>query len=186
MLDRSPAFSFLVADRELICPECGNTFTGWHKRKYCSLRCAVDSRILILGDDECWPWKGGVFQKDGYGRVAFLEIEDGAHRIAYMEHVGPIPDGLVVRHSCDNPICCNYKTHLLLGTPKDNKTDSIVRGRDCRGERHHSAKLNPSVVVRIRTLHSEGRSFASLAMEFGCSDVSIQRLVVRRTWRGVA
>src|SRR6267142_4291480 len=103
---------------DLTCPWCKSTFPSVRNAgKYCSQKCSVDSRIDVRGPDECWPWTGGIFLKDGYGRVSFKingkNKSWDAHRAAYEVHVGAVPQGLVVRHTCDNPICCNYKNHLM-------------------------------------------------------------------------
>jgi len=88
-------------------------------------------RIDTSGD--CWLWTGGTF-KNGYGMVAMGRKPDGravngyAHRIAYGLINGPIPDGLVVRHRCDNPPCCN-PDHLLIGTQAENIADAQRQGR---------------------------------------------------------
>lgn len=50
------------------------------------------------------------------------------HKVVWEVHFGPVPKGLVVRHSCDNPPCCN-PDHLLIGTQQDNVNDMIERGR---------------------------------------------------------
>lgn len=79
--------------------------------------------------DECWEWTGGTDDK-GYGTIN----EGGcgrplkASRVAWVIKFGPIPDGLFVLHSCDNPPCVNWH-HLFLGTPLDNTTDMINKGR---------------------------------------------------------
>ena len=54
-----------------------------------------------------------------------------AHRFIYETLIGPIPEGKVVRHSCDNRACINPE-HLLLGTSYDNSQDMVSRNRQAR------------------------------------------------------
>lgn len=50
----------------------------------------------------CWQWLG-FHDKDGYGRLKDSRgIFTGAHRVAYEELIGPIPDGLQPDHLCRN------------------------------------------------------------------------------------
>ena len=79
------------------------------------------------GDEECWPWDG-VVDHNGYGRVVFMTSVYKAHRVSYEMANGPIPDGLLVRHKCDNPNCVN-PNHLEVGTHADNMADAVKRGR---------------------------------------------------------
>ncbi len=51
-----------------------------------------------------------------------------AHRASWQISFGPIPDGLQVLHTCDNPPCCN-PAHLFLGTQLDNIYDMCAKGR---------------------------------------------------------
>jgi hypothetical protein len=172
-------------DRNLKCSHCGKSYVGFHRRKFCSLECCLDSGIEVRGPNECWPWKKGAYS-DGYGKVSFERETFQTHRLAYRLKVGPIPNGMVVMHSCDNPVCANYKNHLSIGTPADNTRDASNKFRLSSGERHHSAKLTPEIVKQIRRRARAGESYSSLAKEFGCSDVSLQRAAVGRTWRTVA
>lgn len=77
----------------------------------------------------CIEWTRGR-SAFGYGR---FRDYDGqiiyAHRFVYETANGPIPEGMYVMHSCDNPPCCN-EDHLSVGTPTDNARDRDVKGRN--------------------------------------------------------
>ncbi len=75
---------------------------------------------------ECWPRK--VSPGGAYGRVIVNGIVTRAHRYSWTIHKGPIPDGMYVLHTCDNPACVN-PAHLWLGTQQDNVDDMVAKGR---------------------------------------------------------
>src|SRR4051812_8852249 len=51
--------------------------------------------------DECWFWQGTIIS--GYGAFKYRRKMYKAHRVSYEIHHGPIPDGMCVCHTCDNP-----------------------------------------------------------------------------------
>ena len=143
----------------------------------------VDKR----GPDECWPWTastvgGGYGQIGRGGRGGGNEI---AHRLSWMIANGPIPEGLYILHSCDNPICVN-PAHLSPGTQKRNLDDMAAKGRanriGARGERGGLAKLTWPKVEKIRSKYKEGARQVDLAKEFGVSQATISEIVRRKTW----
>jgi hypothetical protein len=75
----------------------------------------------------CWHFTGWL-DKDGYGVLIAHRRHQRAHRVAWALTHGPIPDGLLVLHTCDRPGCCNPR-HLYLGTQADNMADMIDRDR---------------------------------------------------------
>jgi hypothetical protein len=73
--------------------------------------------------DSCWLWTGWQSEY-GYGK---FQRDDGAkvmaHRFAYEEVKGPIPEGLVLDHLCRVQTCVNPE-HLEPVTNAEN----ILRG----------------------------------------------------------
>ena len=68
----------------------------------------------------CWLWTGK--KREGYGegnwRINGKRIHE-AHRVAYLLLVGPIPDGMVLDHVCNNRSCVNPE-HLQPKTSQEN------------------------------------------------------------------
>lgn len=90
----------------------------------------VTQQCLRFGstdDSQCWPMPNNK----GYGMVRVDGRLDTAHRVAYSITKGEIPEGLVVRHDCDNPPCFN-PAHLFVGTHQDNVDDKEKKGRGVR------------------------------------------------------
>ena len=78
--------------------------------------------------DGCWEWNATRNHR-GYGKFRDTpHSEVGSHRFSYVLHYGPIPEGMEVMHSCDNPPCVN-PDHLSLGTSKDNAEDRTAKRR---------------------------------------------------------
>ena len=85
-------------------------------------------RVNIEELKDCWVWTGA---RDASGYGSFHMCARGqvpAHRAAWEFNFGPIPPGLLVCHTCDNPPCVN-PAHLFLGTYSDNMQDCISKGR---------------------------------------------------------
>lgn len=104
----------------------------------------------------CREWLGGRYP-NGYGKFWLDGRSVLAHRYSFELAHGPLSEGQIVRHSCDNPPCCE-QSHLLRGTHLDNSRDCIERGRrrppeeyrpknPSVGDRHHS-RLRPETVNR--------------------------------------
>jgi hypothetical protein len=131
----------------------------------------------------CWEWFL-MQDEDGYGVIRVDGRNRRAHRVAHEVFKGPIPDGQLVRHSCDNPPCIN-PAHLLTGTQQDNSDDKMERGRYrcASGEEHGHTTLTEEQVVSIRLLLSQRESGTSLADRFGVSRGTISNIKLGKTWK---
>lgn len=133
------------------CAQCGKEFYCFasvdvggsqRERKHCSRKCMGDAyrgtpedfwaKVDTRGPDECWQWKSARFKKKnkqmGYGRHAGSGPFTYAHRCAWIFTFGPIPDGKLIMHKCDNVLCCN-PSHLQVGTDRENIADMKAKGR---------------------------------------------------------
>lgn len=99
-------------------------------------------RITITG--ECWNWDNAGSRTARYGTVRHEGRVMGAHRAMHLLVLGPIAEGAVVRHTCDNTACVN-PAHLILGTQSDNIFDAVARGRhrSANGEKTHCKRGHP-------------------------------------------
>lgn len=132
------------------------------------------------GPDECWPWTGAKRQ-NGYGHKGWRGKQYLAHRWMYERRVGPIPEGMVVCHACDNKWCVN-PAHLFVGTQKDNVRDMYAKNRqaDRKGEKCGTSKLTEKEVLEIRAA-SDAKNVA-LAKQYGVSASLISQIRNRKTW----
>lgn len=138
------------------------------------------------GPDECWPWTAAT-RGDGYGVLNERGKTTVAHRRAFALASGPIPAGLCVCHSCDNPPCCN-PTHLWLGTIADNNRDMFEKGRrpPAVGVRNARSKLTPEVVREIRRTYTGAPGERkALCAKLGVHKNTLQAIFTRATWKGV-
>ncbi len=184
------------------CETCGRTFTAYPSRagRFCSRRCTGAFALTVSiasrrdsgperfwskvdrgGADECWDWLGRR-SAGRYGAVTWHGRETKAHRVAWeMANGRPVPSGLVVRHDCDNTICCN-PAHLSVGTQADNMADAVMRGRISHlGNR----TLTEAIVRDARRRHAAGESAHVMAAEYGVTVSGLRKAIYRSSWQHV-
>lgn len=100
-------------------------------------RTHLEQRLRAIGwtitSSGCWEWNGkktGRTPETSYG----VFDEKRAHRVMYEHFVERIPEGMQLRHKCDNPPCVN-PDHLIPGTAADNSRDMVERRRHWRHDR---------------------------------------------------
>lgn len=142
----------------------------------------VSSRLWSKVDegsaDECWEFEGAI-NSSGYGSLLLIDSVRNAHRIAYCvanDCLEDIDDIKVIRHTCDNPSCCN-PNHLLSGDRKLNTQDMLERGRGAM------QKLSVSDVREIRDrFENEDITQKELAQDYECGKSNICYVVNNETF----
>lgn len=118
-------------------------------------------------EEGCWEWKmfkrrsqrGGFYGATsdpvlGSGRA------EGAHRVAYRNLVGPIPEGYEVDHLCVNSLCCN-PDHLEAVTPAENKRRTHERGRAANQNTNKETCPTHGTAYDMESKRGDGRTFRS-------------------------
>jgi hypothetical protein len=144
-------------------------------------------------------WTDAPKRRGGYGRLLVAARALAAHRVSWLLHHGPIPEGLGVLHRCDNPACCN-PAHLFLGTNADNTRDAQAKGRLASGSRHawrrqperHPMRVRPELkklkeedVRAMRGLRRRGMTYTQIAERFAANARTVQAAVRGISWRWV-
>lgn len=96
------------------------------------------SKVTSAPADECWLWRPALNSR-GYGVFSFsvncVTTREMAHRFAYRNLIGEIPDGLILDHECRVHACVN-PWHLDPVTYAVN----VHRGKAMQNGQHNRDK----------------------------------------------
>ena len=104
--------------------------------------------------------------------------------LEYEEKYGNIPKGMVIRHKCDHPYCCNIE-HLEAGTQLDNVRDMIQRGRDVyhvskiRGTKIGISKLTEQ---QVKEIYLSKLGYRKLSKIYNVSVTNIYYIKRKKRW----
>ncbi len=107
-------------------------------------RCSFTDEQRFLAkvryQNDCWIWTAARGGWDGqYGWFSYDGRPVLAHRWAYEHWIGPIPDGSVIDHLCENTPCVN-PDHLQAISDVLNKIIGHVKQLD-QDERNYLKRL---------------------------------------------
>jgi len=108
--------------------------------------------------DTCWLWT--AYTKQEYGqfsvRINGYKKTYRAHRFIYEYFNGPIPEGMLVCHSCDVPACVN-PNHLWIGTASENMIDCVNKKRHQHSKKTHCCRGHLFTINNIYPRLNNGR-----------------------------
>jgi hypothetical protein len=130
---------------------------------------------FVIDSKGCFVCNSHVHDGKGYIKLEFKGKRIRAHRLVYEECFGEIPEGMIIRHKCDNPTCIN-PVHLETGTPKDNVNDMVRRGRT-------ASTLTEKQVLSIR--FDTRSTVEQLANYHNISVSSVRNIISGRRWKHI-
>lgn len=143
--------------------------------------------ILKEKENGCIECISHCKDKDGYVRIRYNNKHDRLFRVLYQQKYGNIPNGLVLRHLCNNAWCVNIE-HLKVGTKKENYQDMIDCGRSIKGkqnlkvsgEKNGVSKLTNQQVIEI---YLSKLNCVELAKIYNVSDTNIGYIKRKKQWK---
>ena len=177
------------------CKPCRSIRRG-HKRRKSVMERFLSYAIRQECPDACWDWSSDK-NEQGYGQIWYQGKTIGAHVLSYILYHGPVPEGKIICHSCDNPPCANPR-HLWAGTYKENMEDAMRKGRLTKGKgfflnrygtwrqgaSNGRAKLTDALVHTIKTMlqsHTATEVARTLDLDRGL----IYNIKNGHTWRHI-
>lgn len=116
-----------------------------------------------------------------YQGVKVAGVTRHIHRLVCETFHGP-RHVMVVRH-LDGDRKNNRLSNLAWGTPLENSEDQARHGTRMCGERNPQSRLTRSAVEQMRQLRTTGRTFKSIAKQFGVSPMTAHRAITGGTWK---
>jgi len=131
-------------------------------------------------DSGCWIWRGSYFRKQ-YGDRPQFWMNAKPHiaaRAGWTLMRGPIPEGKMICHHCDNERCVN-PDHLYVGDQATNMWDRNVRGRTNRWDKRYNFVQTQEVVDQIVKLRAEGMKISDICKTLDIGRTTFYRILGR-------
>ncbi len=143
----------------------------------------IDRLTIPEPNSGCWLWIGRTIH--GYA-VIQTGKQEGRHprgkslhvaHVNFERFVGPLPDGMLHRHTCDVRECVN-PMHVIPGSQSQNMRDMVVRGRCPK------AKLTRAAAEKMRELKASGVGTKELSHRFRVCPSTVRRVTGNHSIQG--
>lgn len=137
----------------------------------------------------CWEYRKNLVGHDGYKYPTVRWHENGqrlrfrAHRYIYAAQRGPIPEGLVIDHTCANKWCIR-PDHLEAVTQAENMRRMGERQKTCKNGHPHipenrNKQNNCTVCARAyqrnrKAAIARGEKYSSISSRYGLADPDLK------------
>lgn len=144
----------------------------------------IKKSVFSRAREDCLKYGIGA---RGYAFVSLycdgLVKQCSVHRMVAIAFIGSPPDGKnIVCHLDDNKTN-NAVDNLVWGSAADNMKQMRDHRRSLFGSKNPRALLNDVKVREIRNLYSQGGvTYKCLALDYGVSPSTIERIVSRKNW----
>lgn len=140
------------------------------------MRVLTDADYVVADtgyDTPCWIWRHARGNAMGHGKVMFRKKKTWAHRVMWMQHNGPVPDGLELDHLCRVPPCIN-PDHIEAVTHAEN----LLRG--------DGTKVTQEIYDQILSLRATGLSHRRISEQVAVSKSTVGDIVAGKRWSHLA
>jgi len=136
--------------------------------------------------NNCWECTSHALhlKTKGYFIISVKGKKMFLHRFMYEETFGPIKEGNLIRHTCDNTLCIN-PDHLIEGNHADNAKDMVDRNRHVgpKGTEHPNSRLNEKQVIEI--FNSDINSYSELGRKYNINYNTVRQIKLGITWKHI-
>lgn len=120
-------------------------------------------RVASDHSQECWFWEGGLSVGYGVVYVPKFKATKLAHRTAYIERHGEVPEGFELDHLCRNRACWNpdhlepvtRSENIFRGDIKNRKVTHCLEGHEYTEENTYLYDNRRDCRICIRTRSRE-------------------------------
>ncbi len=126
-------------------------------KDYTASMATVEERFwpkIEVADSGCWEWRGAI--SSGYGRIRIEGHTRLAHRWAYEDAYGPVPNGLELDHLCKNTRCVR-PSHLEAVSHLANMQRGDLSGNGGSKPHSHCSRGHRWTAVNSAKSHRTGR-----------------------------